>query len=148
MQRVWWILVPIRWNGDPCHTTSYRLTWVYKIRSRALRSTLSYPVRYVRLQDLESSDIAEWQSFDLTGYTDQTVTSIGIEIKGTGSGAPGFALLDANILGTQIDNPTDTVYVSVKWAKVDFSAQINRITTPEAKKGQANRNALVPACHR
>ena len=62
-------------------------------------------------QDLESQDVAGWQSFDLTGYATQLVTGLGIEIRGRGSGAPGFALLDANIMGTKADNPTDTVYV-------------------------------------
>lgn len=56
--------------------------------------------------------MAGWQSFDLTGDAIQLVTSIGIEMKGTGSGAPGFKLLDANFLGTQTDNPSDTFYVS------------------------------------
>ncbi|CAM9195943.1 unnamed protein product, partial [Hapterophycus canaliculatus] len=66
---------------------------------------------YVIVTALESTDAEGWQSFDLTSYADQYVTSIGIEMKGTGSGAPGFKLLDARILGIQIDNPTDTLYV-------------------------------------
>eukprot|EP00752_Nemacystus_decipiens_P014961 g13320.t1 len=66
---------------------------------------------YVTVTDLESENVAGWQSFDLTGDATQLVTSIGIEIKGRGSGAPGFAMLDANIMGTQTENPTDTVYV-------------------------------------
>lgn len=61
---------------------------------------------------MESENTAEWQIFDLTGYATQLVTGISIGIKGRGSGAPGFALLDANIMGTQTINPTDTVYVS------------------------------------
>lgn len=63
-------------------------------------------------QDVESENTAEWQSFDLTGYATELVTLMSLEIKGTGSGAPGFAMLDANIMGTQTENPTDTVYVS------------------------------------
>ncbi|CBJ31644.1 hypothetical protein Esi_0270_0027 [Ectocarpus siliculosus] len=54
---------------------------------------------------------AGFQSFDLTGFADQYVTSIGIEMKGTGSGAPGFAVLDPMVLGAKIDNPSDTFYV-------------------------------------
>ncbi|CAN0545179.1 unnamed protein product, partial [Ectocarpus sp. 12 AP-2014] len=43
---------------------------------------------YTTITGLESTDIAGFQSFDLTGFADQYVTSIGIEMKGTGSGAP------------------------------------------------------------
>ena len=64
-------------------------------------------------QDLESEDVAGWQSFDLTDYATELVTGIAIVVQGRGSGAPGFAMLDANIMGTQTDNPTDTVYVSL-----------------------------------
>ncbi|CAM9430682.1 unnamed protein product, partial [Ectocarpus sp. 13 AM-2016] len=66
---------------------------------------------YVTITGLESTDTAGFQSFDLTGFADQYVTSIGIEMKGTGSGAPGFAMLDAVVLGTQIDNPTNAFHV-------------------------------------
>ena len=62
-------------------------------------------------QDLESADSAEFQSFDLTSYTGEYATRIGVVMQGTGSGAPGFSLLDAIVLGTQIENPTDTFYV-------------------------------------
>lgn len=65
-------------------------------------------------QGLESTDTAGFQSFDLTGAANQYVTSIGIQMKGTGSGAPGFAMLDAYVFGTKLDNPTDTFYVSVR----------------------------------
>lgn len=68
-------------------------------------------------QDLESEDVAGWQSFDLTSHATELVTGITIVVKGRGSGAPGFAMLDANIMGTHTDNPTDTVYVSVRKAK-------------------------------
>ncbi|CAM9225071.1 unnamed protein product [Ectocarpus fasciculatus] len=60
---------------------------------------------------LESTDTAGFQAFDLTGAANQYVTSIGIQVKGTGSGSPGFAMLDAVVLGTKLDNPTDTFYV-------------------------------------
>ncbi|CAM9582225.1 unnamed protein product [Ectocarpus fasciculatus] len=60
---------------------------------------------------LESTDTAGFQSFDLTGAANQYVTSIGIQVKGTGSGSHGFAMLDAVVLGTKLDNPTDTLYV-------------------------------------
>ncbi|CAM9160433.1 unnamed protein product [Ectocarpus sp. 4 AP-2014] len=66
---------------------------------------------YTTITGLESTDTAGFQSFDLTGFADQYVTSIGIEMKGTGSGAPGFAMLDALVLGTKIDNPSDTFHV-------------------------------------
>lgn len=89
----------------------------HNFQGRGITKTLPSPPPVV-WQDLESEDIAEWQPFDLTGYATQLVTSIGIEIKGTGSGAPGFALLDANILGTQTANPTDTVYVSMNRHKI------------------------------
>lgn len=62
---------------------------------------------------MESVDSAEFQSFDLSSYTGEYATSIGVVMQGTGSGAPGFKLLDARVLGTQIDNPTSTFYVSV-----------------------------------
>ncbi|CAN0133967.1 unnamed protein product [Scytosiphon promiscuus] len=66
---------------------------------------------YVIITNLESADAAGWQSFDLTSYADRHVTSIGVVMKGTGSGAPGFKLLDARILGIEIFNPTGIVYV-------------------------------------
>ena len=53
-----------------------------------------------------------WQSFDLTSYADQTVTRISIVIKGTGSGAPGFKILDAKFLGEEVVIPRDIYYVS------------------------------------
>lgn len=53
-----------------------------------------------------------WQSFDLTSFSDQEVSAIAIVIKGTGSGTPGFKLLDARVIGTPAGNPTDTFYVS------------------------------------
>eukprot|EP00903_Cladosiphon_okamuranus_P018636 g17153.t1 len=61
---------------------------------------------------LESVDSAEFQSFDLTSYTGMYATSIGVTMQGTGSGAPGFKLLDGRVLGTQMDNPTSTFYVA------------------------------------
>lgn len=66
------------------------------------------------LQGWESADTAEWQSFDLSQHldADQYLTEIDIVIRGTGSGEPGFKMLDLRVLGTAIDNPTDTVYVS------------------------------------
>eukprot|EP00752_Nemacystus_decipiens_P014959 g13318.t1 len=67
------------------------------------------------LTGLESQDAAGWQSFDLSGYTGEYVTLISLVIKGTGSGAPGFKLLDARFMGTPIDNPSDTFYVGSTW---------------------------------
>ena len=68
-------------------------------------------------QDLESVDQEGWQSFDLTSYADQTVSSIHVVIKGTGSGTPGFTLLDAKFLGEEVIVPTDTFYV--RFGRVD-----------------------------
>ena len=53
-----------------------------------------------------------WQSFDLTGYDGEFAVEVSITIKGTGSGSPGFQLLDARFIGEPIDNPTDNLYVS------------------------------------
>lgn len=66
-------------------------------------------------QTLESEDTVGWQSFDLESHldTDQYVTDISVVMKGTGSGAPGFKVLDARFIGAPIDNPTDTFYVSL-----------------------------------
>lgn len=63
---------------------------------------------------MESANVEGWQSFDLTSYATDLVTSVIITVKGTGSGGDGFKLLDAKFLGTQVDNPTDTFYVSVR----------------------------------
>lgn len=65
---------------------------------------------------MESSDIAGWQSFDLDGVldSDQYLTKIKLTMKGTGSGAPGFRLLDARFIGTPIDNPTDSFNVRLE----------------------------------
>lgn len=54
---------------------------------------------------------------------DEYLTEIDIVIKGTGSGAPGFHMLDFRVLGTVIDNPTDTVYVSGSNAVTKKQAQ-------------------------
>lgn len=62
-------------------------------------------------QDLESTGTAEYQSVDLTGVGEY-VTSIAVHVKGSGESE--FPLLDAKILGTKIDNPTDTFYVSAR----------------------------------
>lgn len=63
-------------------------------------------------QSLESADVEEFQSFDLTSYYTGLVTSVTITIKGTGSGTDGFRLLDGKFLGNRVDNPTDTFHVS------------------------------------
>lgn len=65
------------------------------------------------MQGLESVDTAEWQSFDLSQYIDpdQYLTEIDIVIKGTGSGAPGFKMLDLRVKGTIMDNPTNILHV-------------------------------------
>eukprot|EP00752_Nemacystus_decipiens_P014962 g13321.t1 len=65
------------------------------------------------IEGLESADSAEWQSFDLSQHVspDQYLTEIDVIIKGTGSGAPGFKMLDFRVVGTIIDNPTDVLHV-------------------------------------
>eukprot|EP00903_Cladosiphon_okamuranus_P018634 g17151.t1 len=65
------------------------------------------------IEGLESVDTAEWQSFDLSQYVDpgQYLTEIDLIIKGTGSGAPGFKMLDFRVKGTIIDNPTGVLHV-------------------------------------
>ncbi|CAM9688722.1 unnamed protein product [Scytosiphon promiscuus] len=65
------------------------------------------------IEGFESADTAEWQSFDLSQYldADEYLTEINIVVKGTGSGAPGFKMLDLRVLGTVIDNPTGTLFV-------------------------------------
>lgn len=67
------------------------------------------------VQGWESADTAEWQSFDLSQHleADEYLTEINIIIRGTGSGVPGFKMLDLRVLGTAIDNPTGTLYVSI-----------------------------------
>lgn len=65
------------------------------------------------VQGLESVDTAEWQSFDLSQHLDpdQYLTEIDIVVKGTGSGAPGFKMLDFRAVGTIVDNPTGVYHV-------------------------------------
>ncbi|CAM9622988.1 unnamed protein product [Ectocarpus sp. 6 AP-2014] len=64
---------------------------------------------YATLTGLEITGTAEYQSIDLTGFAGQYVTSIAVHVEG--SGGSEFPLIDARILGTKIDNPTDTFYV-------------------------------------
>lgn len=63
-------------------------------------------------QSLESENKEGWQAFDLTGI-DQYVALISIVIKGTGSGSPGFKMLNAKIIGNPIENPTGIFYVRI-----------------------------------
>lgn len=46
--------------------------------------------------------------------TSEYITSFKIIMSGTGSGEPGFNLLDARVIGTEVDNPTDFYYVSCR----------------------------------
>lgn len=71
---------------------------------------IARPTSPVR-QGLESADVTGWQSFDIAGGA-YTATSVEIIMQGTGSGAPGFKMLDARVIGDVVDNPTDTFYVS------------------------------------
>ena len=74
-------------------------------------------VSYFRLhflrQNLESADAEGWQSFDVSQYlnADQYVTVISLVMRGTGSGASGFYLLDARFIGVAEKNPTNQFYV-------------------------------------
>lgn len=63
------------------------------------------------MQDLTSDGTAEWNSFDLSGYG-QYLTEIEIVIRGTEGTTPGFSMMDFRVLGDDIENPTDTIYVS------------------------------------
>ena len=69
-----------------------------------------------------------WQNFEFELGDDQTVTEVRLVMKGTGSGASGFYLLDARFMGTSADNPTDTFYVRI----------------PLIKFPVENKNAKVP----
>lgn len=64
-------------------------------------------------QGFESSaDEAGWQTFDLSAAAGgEYVTVVEIVMQGTGSGVPGFNMLDARFIGTVIDNPTGILYV-------------------------------------
>lgn len=75
---------------------------------------LSVSCRVISCQGFESADADGWQSFALAGLVDAGtyVTEITIVMQGTGSGAPGFKLSNARIMGDRIDNPSDTFYVS------------------------------------
>ena len=70
-----------------------------------------FPKNVFYRQGLESTDAAGWQSFNIAGG-DLIVTSVEIIVKGIGSGAPGFQLLDGRVVGEVVDNPTDTITVS------------------------------------
>ncbi|CAN0221443.1 unnamed protein product [Pylaiella littoralis] len=65
------------------------------------------------LTGFESANVEGWQSFALAELVDDDsyVTEITIVIQGTGSGDPGFKLLNARFMGTAIDNPSDIFYV-------------------------------------
>lgn len=63
------------------------------------------------MQDLTSDGTAEWNSFDLSDYG-QYLTEIDIVIRGTEGETPGFSMMDFRVLGTVVENPTDTIYVS------------------------------------
>lgn len=70
--------------------------------------------RVMPCEDFESAEVEGWQSFALAGLVDADtyVTEITIVMRGTGSGVPGFKLSNARVMGTPIDNPSDTSYVS------------------------------------
>ncbi|CAM9648998.1 unnamed protein product [Ascophyllum nodosum] len=68
---------------------------------------------HTSIENLESADAEGWQSFDVSQYlnADQYVTVISLVMRGTGSGAPGFYLLDARFIGVAEKNPTNQFYV-------------------------------------
>ncbi|CAM9345152.1 unnamed protein product [Pylaiella littoralis] len=62
------------------------------------------------ITELESdADDAGWQSFSLP--ISEYITAFKIVMYGTGSGEPGFNLLDARVIGTVVDNPVGVYYV-------------------------------------
>ncbi|CAM9649069.1 unnamed protein product [Ascophyllum nodosum] len=69
---------------------------------------------HTTIENLESIDAEGWQSFDVSQYlsANQYVTVISLVMRGTGSGAPGFYLLDARFIGVAEDNPTNQFYVA------------------------------------
>ena len=82
-------------------------------------------------QDLESADQEGWQSFDLTSFADQPSDLIRIVIKGTGSGAPGFEILDANFLGEEFAVPADdTITVSSRSCRAGCPMLWDRYSVP------------------
>ena len=86
----------------------------------------------MKLQALESEDTADWQTFEINLDSDQTVTEVRLTIKGTGSGASGFHLIDARFMGTVAENPTDNYYVRVasfekETRRINLARRHNRI---------------------
>lgn len=76
-----------------------------------------------------------WQSFDIAGDA-VAATVVEIVMKGTGSGAPGFKLLDARVMGDIVDNPTDTIYVSIQVECPDAARGLpSRMTGDETDPG-------------
>ncbi|CAN0405209.1 unnamed protein product, partial [Ascophyllum nodosum] len=75
---------------------------------------VSFPRSHFVWQNLESADAEGWQSFDVSQFlsTNQYVTVISLVMRGTGSGAPGFYLLDARFIGVAEDNPTNQFFVA------------------------------------
>ncbi|CAM9670164.1 unnamed protein product [Ascophyllum nodosum] len=66
---------------------------------------------FTTLTGLESENTTGWQTFELQLDANQTVTEVHLIMKGTGSGASGFYLLDARFIGSLAENPTDIYYV-------------------------------------
>ena len=78
----------------------------------------SFPRSHFVWQNLESADAEGWQSFDVSQFlsTNQYVTVISLVMRGTGSGAPGFYLLDARFIGVAEDNPTNQFFVRLLYS--------------------------------
>lgn len=77
---------------------------------------------FLIVQDFESADVAGWQSFDFESVLgDRYITMVNLIMKGTGSGAPGFSMLDARVIGTPIANPSGIYYVGSTFIETWYS---------------------------
>ncbi|CAM9236986.1 unnamed protein product, partial [Sphacelaria rigidula] len=91
---------------------------------------------------LESTDVAGWQSFDVSAELgDQYATMVNIVIKGTGSGAAGWSMLDARIIGTPIDNPSNVYYVGSTFIENWYSDRYPDFVT----EGKSDQKAIMSA---
>lgn len=122
---------------SPCGQTHHEHS-----RENSHRTLRVFPRSTFIRKGLESVDKGGWQPFDLTSYTGEFTTRISIVIKGTGSGAPGFKMLDARILGQPLDNPTDTLYVSGRgW--VFRGVQLCFASAPAALRNGTGKNRTM-----
>ena len=75
-----------------------------------------------------------WQTFEIVLGDDQTVTEVRLVMKGTGSGASGFYLLDARFMGTSADNPRDSFYVRIPLRKFSGEHKDAKVLVPEMQR--------------